>query len=221
MRPNQQLTADKIVAIARELIQETGDFDLPMRELAARAQVSLRTPYQIFGSKSGVINAILMRNQKLFRTLSTRLSSVDEVENIFDRVRLGIGFFADDQPFFRALFRATQGYDGRASDPASDNLRSFQILCMRASRAGLIVPDADIAIVGETLSDIFAANVRRWARGDFDIALVDLKIGFGFASVLSSVTEGAVSDRLRLRMLDFQRRIQAFETAASRIEAAA
>ena len=217
VRSNQPI-ADKIVAIALELIQETGNFDLPMRDLAARARVSLRTPYRIFGSKSGVINAILMTNQARFRTLSANLKSTDEIENIFDRVVLGIRFYAEDQPFYRALFRASQGAegDGKSTAYSSDNLRSFQILSLRASRAGLLKSEADTGLVGETLSDIFASNLRRWAFGSFDITLVDLKIRHGFSMVLSSVTEPETARRLQARRLELQSAVSSFEPPSER-----
>jgi AcrR family transcriptional regulator len=221
MNQNDQALAAKIVTIARSLIHETGDFDLSMRDLAARAQVSLRTPYKIFGSKSGVINAILMSDQKLFRTLSARLNSTDEIENIFDRIRLGIGFYAANQAFYRALFRATQGYDGKGPDQATENLRSFQILSQRASRAGLIRSEIDTMLLGEILSDLFAENVRRWARGSFDIDLVDLKLGFGFAAVLSSVAVPSRAPSLAQRMLEFQNAISAFRPGSARAHVAA
>src|SRR3546814_8853729 len=98
--------ADLLVSVAREIIRETGDFDLPMRQLAARAQVSLRTPYELFGSKTGVIRAILKLDQATFRVLARKLSSADWLDNILDRVGLGVAFYAESQPFYRALFRA-------------------------------------------------------------------------------------------------------------------
>jgi AcrR family transcriptional regulator len=100
--------SDLLVSVARDIIRETGDFDLPMRQLAARAQVSLRTPYELFGSKTGVIRAILKLDQQIFRVLARELTSADWLDNILDRVKLGVVFYAENQPFYRALFRATQ-----------------------------------------------------------------------------------------------------------------
>src|SRR5271168_2287443 len=41
----------RIIEAARALIRETGNAGLSMRALAARAGVSLATPYNLFGSK--------------------------------------------------------------------------------------------------------------------------------------------------------------------------
>ena len=40
----------RIVRAARDLIRETGHTDLSMRALSKRADVSLSTPYNLFGS---------------------------------------------------------------------------------------------------------------------------------------------------------------------------
>jgi AcrR family transcriptional regulator len=145
--------AARIVAVAREIINETGDFDLPMRTLATRAQVSLRTPYQLFASKSGVIGAVLLADQQAFRQETLQLRSTDELENLIDRVEIGIKFFSRNQPFYRALYRATQAYTpGHTEEPAREVSRSFQILSRRASQAGLLRSEIDPVMMGETIS---------------------------------------------------------------------
>lgn len=203
--------SELLLSVARQIIRETGDFDLPMRQLAARAQVSLRTPYELFGSKNGVIRAILKSDQAVFRQRARKLDSADWLDNILDRVNLGVVFYADSQPFYRALFRATQGYSGgEETEPARENLRGFRILARRAQAAGLIRPDVDAEILGETLTDLFAANFRTWASSTFDIHLVDLKIGYGFAMVLASAAPEPYASRMGERALAYQRAIQTF-----------
>ena len=50
----------RIIAAARDLIKETGDTGLSMRAIAARAGVSLTTPYNLFGSKRAIVIALLV-----------------------------------------------------------------------------------------------------------------------------------------------------------------
>lgn len=205
-----------ILDVARTLIKETGDFDLPMRQLAATAQVSLRTPYEYFGSKAGVIGAILAEDQQVFKDTTAQLRSADELENIFDRVRWGIDFYALNQPFYRALYRATQAYSpGHTEEPARESLRSFQILASRARRAGFIRSEVDTALVGEALTDIFGSEVRTWARDALEIQLVSLRICFGFAAVLNGVAAPSVAGRLTDHILTFQRAIHDFGKPAA------
>ena len=185
-----------------------------MRKLAARAQVSLRAPYEYFGSKAGLIGAILGEDQMRFRAETAHRHSLDELENLLDRVQWGIDFFALKQPFYRALSRATQAFTpGHDEEPARENLRSFQILASRARNAGLIREEIDVGRLGETLTDIFASNVRTWARESFEIQLVSLKISFGFAAVLAGVATKPADERMRAHILEFQRAIDAFPSS--------
>ena len=203
----------RILVVARELIQETGDFDLPMRALAARAQVSLRTPYEYFGSKAGLIGAILGEDQHHFRETIADRHSADELENILDRVRWGFDFYALNQPFYRALYRATQAYTpGHDEEPAREVLRSFQILSTRALRAGLVRSDIDPLHLGDILTDIWASKVRTWARDSLAIQLVSLEIRLGFAMVLAGVTPEPAAERMRARVVQFQEAIKSFRT---------
>jgi AcrR family transcriptional regulator len=203
--------AELLLAVAREIIRETGEFDLPMRQLAARAQVSLSTPYAIFGSKNGIIRAILKSDQKVFHQQVRRLQSTDPLSNLFDRIRLGFDLYAHEQPFYRALFRATQGYSGGdETEPARENLRPFRILARRIQDAGLIRRDVDPEILGETLTDLFAANLRTWASSSFDTDLAYFKVGFGWAMVLASAATPPHEARMRRRAEQFQDEIRAF-----------
>jgi AcrR family transcriptional regulator len=204
--------ASQLLVVAREIIRETGEFDLPMRQLAARAQVSLRTPYEIFGSKAGIIRAILKSDQLVFHDQLRRLKSEDPLANLFDRIRLGFGMYRREQPFYRALFRATQGYSGGGeTEPARENLRPFRILVRRVQAAGFLEPDLDPDVFGETMTDIFAANLRTWASSSFDVDLAYLKIAFGWASLLSAAATPPHRARMREQALDYQRQILAFE----------
>lgn len=217
-RRAQEKTA-RLLAVASEIIRETGDFDLPMRELAARAQVSLREPYQSFGSKAGIIMALLKADQAEFHEKVRTLQSQDVLENIFDRVRIGVEFFDENQAFYRALFRATQGFSGGdETEPARENLRSFRSMARRARREGYIEDDIDPDALGETLTDIFAANLRTWAASGFDIDLAYLKIGFGMAQLLTGAATTPHDARMRERRREYQARIRAFESASSQSE---
>lgn len=201
----------RVLAVARELIHETGNFDVPMRMLAARAQVSLRTPYEYFRSKAGLIGAILQQDIEEFKVLSAGRHSSDELEHLFDRVQWGIDYYSQNQPFYRSLYRGTQAYSpGHDEEPAREVLRSFQILCHRAQRAGLIRPEVDTAQLGDTLTDIWASNVRTWARDEFEIQLVSRKINFGFACVLASIAPEPAASRMRAHILRFQEEIRTF-----------
>ena len=206
----------KLIDAARAIIRETGTFDLPMRQLAARAQVSLRTPYEIFGSKSGIIIAILRSDQAIFGEIAKRLKSQDILNGLFHRVMASMEFYTHQQPFYRALFRATQGYSGAGgSEPVREVLPIYTDLCVRGREAGHLRPDIDPAMLAGTLTDIFAANLRHWALSDFDIMLTGNRVCYGHATVLAGTVADPWADMMRTRMGEFQRAVRALETAES------
>lgn len=55
----KDLNRRKIIAAAQELLREGGIEALTMRSLAERAQVSSRTPYNLFGSKTDVLIGLI------------------------------------------------------------------------------------------------------------------------------------------------------------------
>ena len=64
----KDLNRQKIIAAAQELLREGGIEALTMRSLAERAQISSRTPYNLFGSKTDVLIGLI--DEPLRRFLS-------------------------------------------------------------------------------------------------------------------------------------------------------
>ena len=59
---NKQRNRDRILAAAETILREEGPERLSMRYLAEYAGVSLRTPYNLFGSKTDILAELLTRN---------------------------------------------------------------------------------------------------------------------------------------------------------------
>lgn len=211
---------ERIIRVARELIDQTGNFDLSMRDLAARARVSLRTPYQLFGSKSGIITEILHRDQAQYRPLLKGGSDAELGEAFFENLVTGVEFLRARQPFYRALFRATQAYSGgNETEPARENQRALAVWCKRASKAGLLRADIDPGIAAEVLTNIVAAEYRYWANSNFDIRLAGLRVAFGDAAVLAGLGTEPFASAMRAKAVSLQNAILEYEDPSG-IEAA-
>lgn len=198
-----------LLQAAQAIVRETGNFDLPMRTLAARAQVSLRTPYEVFGSKNGIIRALLISEQEAFRDIVKNYRSIDRLEMFFDRTLLSMEFYAREQPFYRALFRATQAFSGDdEAEPAREMLPVYINMVRRAIEEGFLRNDLDVTNIAEILTDLFAANLRNWAFSDFDIWLAGQKICFGFSLTLAGVAMPHLIDRLHQNARNYDKSIQ-------------
>jgi AcrR family transcriptional regulator len=197
--------------VALEIINETGDFDLPMRDLAARARVSLRTPYALFGSKSGVITELLHRDQARWRSEIRALQTADPVDDLFANLERSAGFFRQHQPFYRALFRATQSYSGGVeTEPARENVRPLRVACQRLMAAGMLIEGMSPEILAESLTDIWVGTMREWAASTFDIELTFLRTAFGYATMMAGGMRPAAATRLRERALCYHALIERF-----------
>src|SRR5580704_8421119 len=102
----------RIVTAARDLIRETGDTGLSMRAIAARARVSLSTPYNLFGSKRAIVLAVL-EDIQAFNERFARLGAADAVERIFQVLSMSIRYFVDDPDFYRALWTGVFDLNGK------------------------------------------------------------------------------------------------------------
>ncbi|TAJ72759.1 MAG: TetR/AcrR family transcriptional regulator [Phenylobacterium sp.] len=215
MDPQSKSTADRtarLLKVAREIIRENGGFELPMRDLAARGQVSLRTPYEMFGSKVGIIRALLKEEQDIFQSRLWPIGDSDVFDYFFATLTVGVAFYAENQAFYRALFRATQGYSGGSeTEPGRENPERFEAAMRRAMRAGMLDPDIDVKVLSEALLDIFAANTRTWASSSYDISFVEPRIGFGWASLLAGVAVEPHAARLRQRAKVYQDQLRGFD----------
>jgi AcrR family transcriptional regulator len=170
--------------------------------------VSLRAPYEQFGSKAGIVQAILLEDIDIFAGQAAAIRSQDPIDYLFDRLDLGIAFYRSRQPFYRALSRA--GHAGVADprfDPERLGLEMRRQICRAMAKRDCLLPGIDPNLLAETLNDIFFATLRNWAFGDFDIELVRLKAGFGSATILAGATVSPYAERLQALARDFQRAI--------------
>jgi len=198
----------RIVEAARQIICETGDFELPMRALSARARVSLRRPYALFGSKSGVVAAILAMDEVRWAQQRAAVASADLIEEHFDSLRLGMNFYGSDQPFYRALFRLTWDRAHGGRDPTRLNHPVFLNRMRAAHAAGLLREAADPDAVAGVLTDLFSAGVRAWAMLDWDVERLYAQLGCGYAYTLAGAGSPEVAERMRERSADFQQLLQ-------------
>src|SRR5947207_5836118 len=96
---------DRILATARKLIRQTGGTAFSMRALADRAEVSLATPYNLFGSKAGVLYALLNASLDRVSQAAHTFSSADPTERVLEVAGIAADVYARDPAFYRPLMR--------------------------------------------------------------------------------------------------------------------
>jgi len=195
----------QIIQAARALIRETGNAGLSMRGLAARAGVSLATPYNLFGSKRAIVVAVLQDVREFQERFST-LRAADPVEKIFAALDMAIAFYVGDPVFYRtlwaAVFDASDAVRGEILNPQRDAF--WRSLVDEAASAGAIAPDVDPALLLRQLESLLRSVMFDWVVGEIGPARLAPTARHGYALVLLGAASPGWHGPLRARVLEAQ-----------------
>lgn len=186
----------KIVRAARDLIRETGDTNLSMRMIAQRAEVSLATPYNLFGSKRAVVMAVL-EDERDFLHRFKSLKVDNAIDRIFEANALGAGYFIQDPDFYRPLWKAlldTNGEDdsGLATPERQAQTRAaWRWLLTMAQDENLLRREMPVELLERTMSHLGNGLMLSWAMGTMPTDELLPASGLGYALVLSSAATPA------------------------------
>lgn len=180
----------RIVQAARDLIRETGDTDLSMRMLAQRAEVSLSTPYNLFGSKRAVVLAVL-EDERDFVKRFRRLSTSNSLDRIFAAHELAFSYYTQDPDFYRTLWRAllsTTSEDdmGLATPERLAQTRAiWRDMVQAAAQDGYLGGNQPVDLILQAMSHITGGALLSWAMGSQSTEHLTQSVGLGYALCLS------------------------------------
>src|SRR5262249_25684486 len=148
---------DQILDAARRLIRATGGTDFPMRRLADEAEVGLVTPYNLFGSKSGVLYALLNLSLEALDRAVDVSPAAKPVDAVLDLAGIAADIYVDDAAFYRPLMQRVLGVRDAEHRPRA--LERSQRLWSRtveaAMRGGLLSRSVDADILARQLMITF------------------------------------------------------------------
>lgn len=169
---SKQKNRQKIVQAAEQIIREDGVDRLTMRNLAGVAGVALKTPYNLFGSKTGVLIALLdQARDGLMSDFGQGLAGSHVLRLVIslDATR---GFFESDETFYRAIFWEIMTSD-QIEDRSLAHSQIFGLVIIRiehAKREGEILQTTDVDELGRRLGLSLLAFLGMWAGGHLSIA---------------------------------------------------
>ena len=171
---------ERILKAARDMIRETGNTDLPMRALASRADVSLATTYNLFGSKRAVVLAVL-EDERDFALRFERLEGCDGIDRLFAAHDLAFSYYAAD-PDETGLATPERLTETRAI---------WQGLIAAAVSAGDLAPPVSVAAVERTLAQLSAGALLFWVMGGLATERLAPSVGLGYALALLGMATDA------------------------------
>jgi AcrR family transcriptional regulator len=195
----------RIVQAARQLIRETGNAGLSMRALAARAGVSLATPYNLFGSKRAIVLAVHQDVREFHQRFSVTRSA-DPVERMFAAVDMSIDFYVGDPRFYKtlwaAVFDTTDEVRSEILNPKRDAF--WQGLVHAAADAGAIAGDVDLDMLAHQLDYLFRSVMLDWVVGEIAPEALAPTIRLGYALILKGAASPDWRGPLQARIAESQ-----------------
>jgi AcrR family transcriptional regulator len=95
----------RILDAAESLIRSTASIDFSMRQLAATAEVSWATPFNLFGSKESLLYALLARSLDHIVVTGLHFRESDPLTHVIEAGENAVAAFLDDPDFLRPLYQ--------------------------------------------------------------------------------------------------------------------
>lgn len=161
---NKAHNRNKILVAARELLKDGGLEALSMRTLADRAQVSSRTPYNLFGSKTDVLLALLDDPlRQLWERLPGATGTLGASLNLVDEA---YALYAPEIEYYRNIFWGVMTSDHPAAR-AANLQRAQQITHMLLGQALArqeLLPDTPLEALARHIMLAIAGLLGLWAN---------------------------------------------------------
>ncbi|MBL8772372.1 MAG: TetR/AcrR family transcriptional regulator [Phenylobacterium sp.] len=200
----------RIIRAARDLIRETGNTGLSMRALAARAGVSLATPYNLFGSKRAILLSVLDDIREYLDRFAD-LRSTEPLERLFGALDICVDFYVADPAFYRTVWAALfdPSDDFRSQIFNSQRFAFWESLVRDVARAGAIAEDVDVELLSRSLDRSFGAAMLDWVTGDLSNGQLGPTIRYGYALALRGAASPPWAGALDARVRESQAAIRA------------
>ena len=165
----QERTRRQVLDAAREFVEQHGVEQLSMRRLAEEAGVSVRTLYNHFGDKDGLLTALIQRSLDSMDVAVHQLSSVDPIERIWEAITLSINQVVADIP--KAVVRAVL-MDDQLLNQINRQWTGWDLIVgeiRAATERNALRGDVEPGVLADHAGMVLFHLQRRWTGGEIDI----------------------------------------------------
>ena len=193
----------RILDAAERVIRETGGIEFSMRSLAASAETSPATPYNLFGSKEGLLYALLSRSLDEITQRGLAFQADDAIDQILEAADNAVDIFLDDPNFLRPLYQFLLGVIHPVYRPQfiERSLGYWRAALSRAENTGLLCDPLDIDALAHSLMAQFMGVLDFWIHEDVTDAGFRAYVTYGTALQLWPVAQGDRIEKLRQALL--------------------
>jgi AcrR family transcriptional regulator len=196
----------RILTAAQDLIRATGSVGLSMRSVAERAELSLGTVYNFFGSKGALLYALLHQMvEQLEREMDVSWST-EPLQTLLMVAETAAKHYAADPDLHRVLLRSVLGANeipGGGLDVAP-SVKLYQKPLQAAISAGQLREEADAEIIARDLVISFLGSLILWVRETIGGDELRIQVLYAFSLVLLAVS----AETSRAELLKINQRFQ-------------
>jgi AcrR family transcriptional regulator len=197
----------RILDAARRLVDSGGLDELSMRRLAHEADVSVRTIYNLFGDKGGLVRALVRDSFDAMDVAVGALDAEDPIDRIWQAVSISIEVNCRYVP--RAVVAAvvTDATLQRDLSTYWPGLELTLDAIRAATRSRALRADLAAETLVEHAGAVFLHLLWRWSQGEIDEAALTAGVLHGFDVCLLAVATPRVRSRLLAHVADLEPRL--------------
>nr|WP_070961085.1 TetR/AcrR family transcriptional regulator [Hyphomonas sp. Mor2] len=197
---NMAKRRETILREARKLIADEGFEALKIRDLAARAGLTVPTIYNLVGGKTEILTVIIDEMVVHLRTLQDEAGSASVEESFAKLIENLADHFATDEAFFRAAFIAGDR-SGLFEQSSGEGIFAHFVqqpieACARAVEEGLLHGQVSPEVLGPQIYGCYRLARQDWANGYFDLEGFRRQALVGVFLCLASDATPAFRERL-------------------------
>ncbi|HKI75496.1 MAG TPA: TetR/AcrR family transcriptional regulator [Pseudomonadales bacterium] len=202
---NRSGKRDQIIDAARKLMRARKTSGFSMRTLAEVAEVSIATPYNLFGSKEAIVAAVMDADLEDFQQ-ALLAEGLDPLATLFRVVSLSAEIFGQEPGFYQAGASALHAEtDNRLVEHFGLPRRNLLTeLLTRAVQEGFLVHQVNPESLAFTLGQLFYGCIQDWARDRLSLQDMVDRTQYGFALVLAAVATEKHRKALLERAMNLQ-----------------
>lgn len=199
----------RILDSAEALIRETSTTDFSMAVLAERADLSGPTPYNLFGSKGGILYALLNRAVDSLFSDFARGAVTDPIDAVLLAGQMAADEFANDPGFYLPLYQFLLGVRDPVHRPAYMERalgywkQSLTPLLESGQLTGALPRDqlARMMVIN------FVGGLDLWVQSELDDNQFRAQVMYGTSVLLLSVANVGQRNRLLTRLRQLERQL--------------
>lgn len=174
---------------AESLIRQTGGTDFSMRILAELAEVSPATPYNFFGSKEGLLFALLQRTLEAFLSQGLVFTSEDPHEQALEAAENALNLLLGDPVVMRPLYQVMLALTDPLHHPLfiKGAFEFYRGATRGLLEEGLLKDASEQDTFAFSLMAHFIGVLNLWVQEDIGDEYFRAQVMLGFAQMLSSL----------------------------------